>query len=558
MRDKSQNEKRFLVKTRVKSGEVYSSKNKSLIMLTYSNINRIIHNRYKTHINKTFFTNSGHIRFCTVLAYLAMVTFAYCSNVEELSFLEKNPELKARLLQWEQDAPDKVKRIAKRPISGNDALQLSEIGPDAKGATLALIEASDDKFPLKLTTIRYPGRREISSSDTTLSEIACKALASIGDPAVQPLVAALTDARSDIRRHAARALGKIAERKKFEVRAADVKAFHKAYMSDRNKLIAEIESNKGKQEEILEEFTKNRRNKLIAQSESRKSKQEEVLKEITTYAVDPLINALHDRDASVRKAVATSLAKISDERCVNPLIDALKDADVSVREIAVEALAEIRDGRPNEALITCLRDESLSVRSAAARTLAITENEKMIEPLITLLNDKDWLVRETALKCWRSVGSDRSPTFKSLIIPLENSQGLTEEVKSEKIRILRSLIRWFEYDVYPEDEVTREAIPRIQAEDKYTLGLASTMLRSGRGYHQVKEIDSFARSKAAELLGSIGNKRAVDSLITSLKDESSTVRNNASEALKKITEKDFGEDYDKWLQWWQEENKNNK
>ncbi|MDK1032228.1 MAG: HEAT repeat domain-containing protein, partial [Planctomycetia bacterium] len=58
------------------------------------------------------------------------------------------------------------------------------------------------------------------------------------------------------------------------------------------------------------------------------------------------------------------------------------------------------------------------------------------------------------------------------------------------------------------------------------------------------------RWRAAEALGKIGDRRAVGPLIDLLKDKSYHVREAAAKSLWKITQKKFGEDQAKWLQWW--------
>jgi hypothetical protein len=57
--------------------------------------------------------------------------------------------------------------------------------------------------------------------------------------------------------------------------------------------------------------------------------------------------------------------------------------------------------------------------------------------------------------------------------------------------------------------------------------------------------------EAALALAKIGKfEPAVESLITALRHKDEIVRMNASEALKEITGKDFGDDPLKWQRWW--------
>ncbi|TAK58251.1 MAG: hypothetical protein EPO24_08735 [Bacteroidetes bacterium] len=71
----------------------------------------------------------------------------------------------------------------------------------------------------------------------------------------------------------------------------------------------------------------------------------------------------------------------------------------------------------------------------------------------------------------------------------------------------------------------------------------------------IKEESESCREKAAVALGMIGSTRAIKPLIGALREPSMKVRREAAVALKKITTKDFGEDYDAWLKWWEGQTK---
>ena len=61
--------------------------------------------------------------------------------------------------------------------------------------------------------------------------------------------------------------------------------------------------------------------------------------------------------------------------------------------------------------------------------------------------------------------------------------------------------------------------------------------------------DPEVRKNAAEALGKIKDPRAVEPLITTLKDKDSEVRWHAAEALEKITKEHFGREVAKWEEW---------
>jgi len=126
-----------------------------------------------------------------------------------LSFLNDNPELKEELLRWEQEAPENVKhsilrlRGSKEPVTrGNIAGYLLD-----KGAILVLLETALDRAPLKEVSDSY----NIVVGWTSPAFEAIKSLQRIGEPAVEPLIAALTDQNWQVREIAVKALGKIGD-----------------------------------------------------------------------------------------------------------------------------------------------------------------------------------------------------------------------------------------------------------------------------------------------------------------------------------------------------------
>ena len=87
-------------------------------------------------------------------------------------------------------------------------------------------------------------------------------------------------------------------------------------------------------------------------------------------AVDALIVALKDTDASVRREAARALAQLNSRRAAPALAAAMKDADDSMRATIVGALGEIGDSRALEPLTQALKDSDASVRRSAAAAIA--------------------------------------------------------------------------------------------------------------------------------------------------------------------------------------------
>ncbi|MBC1222493.1 HEAT repeat domain-containing protein [Nostoc sp. UCD121] len=111
-------------------------------------------------------------------------------------------------------------------------------------------------------------------------------------------------------------------------------------------------------------------------------------------AVEPLIAKLNDADSDVQQAVASALGRIKNGRAVEPLIAKLNDSDSGVRQAVASALGEIKDARAVEPLIAKLNDANSDVRQTVARALGAIKNGRAIEPLIAKLNDSNNFVRQ--------------------------------------------------------------------------------------------------------------------------------------------------------------------
>lgn len=101
--------------------------------------------------------------------------------------------------------------------------------------------------------------------------------------------------------------------------------------------------------------------------------------------VEGLIRVLME-EKSNRNSVALALGNIGDERAVEPLIQALKDKNAGVRRVVADALGKIKDERVLEPLIQALEDRDNDVRNRAAKALGKKGDPRAVEALTKTLN----------------------------------------------------------------------------------------------------------------------------------------------------------------------------
>lgn len=87
------------------------------------------------------------------------------------------------------------------------------------------------------------------------------------------------------------------------------------------------------------------------------------------------VNRVNEVSKNVRGVAAETLGEIGDARAVEPLIEAVKDKDEYVRWAAIETLGEIGDARAVESLIEALKDKDEDVRRVAREALSKIRNK---------------------------------------------------------------------------------------------------------------------------------------------------------------------------------------
>jgi HEAT repeat protein len=127
-------------------------------------------------------------------------------------------------------------------------------------------------------------------------------------------------------------------------------------------------------------------------------------------------NLLRDSDVSVRAQAAVALARFGETGRGLPMLDQLlRDADPNARVHALDALSEIGTGFIAAPVIQALRDTLAIVRRAACRTLAQIQPDDAIDPLVERLGDPDPAVRSAAASALRAFGEKAKPPVLSAL-----------------------------------------------------------------------------------------------------------------------------------------------
>jgi HEAT repeat protein len=122
-------------------------------------------------------------------------------------------------------------------------------------------------------------------------------------------------------------------------------------------------------------------------------------------AVDPLIEALQDKEGTVRKFAATLLGKLGDPRAIEPLSMALYDMHHEVGKVSAEALAPF--GVPAvDVLAEALSHPEMWIRIHSIDALSKIKDRRVTPLLLEMLNDPE---REVKKQVIESLGNLKDP-----------------------------------------------------------------------------------------------------------------------------------------------------
>jgi len=289
--------------------------------------------------------------------------------------------------------------------------------------------------------------------------------------------------------------------------------------------------------------------------------------------ISDLVRMLASKDRHVASGAAAELGKRGDRRAVGPLIVALNNSDAQLA--AVIALGKLRDKRAVEPLISILLKGQGPIGSAAeslvkigtSRALkVVAENiesiitcprqfcdvfdlfkgygKSIVPILIPMLSSRDHNVRKHATQVlaeldWQPQGQTEQIKFYILAENWEKLRQLGSPARTQLYASLignasgtpRKRIANALKEIGWNPETNEEKVSFWMAMEDFNklveigTGCVETLIKALTNYNE------FIRRLAAEVLGKIGNPRAVEPLILRLKDKEVSVRVAAIRSL---------------------------
>ncbi len=124
-------------------------------------------------------------------------------------------------------------------------------------------------------------------------------------------------------------------------------------------------------------------------------------------AVGPLIEALQDKEGTVRKFAATLLGRLGDPRAIEPLGMALYDLHHEVGKVSADSLARF-GGPAFDILVAALSHPEMWIRIHSIGALAKIKDGRVTPIILEMLNDPERDVKKQVIQCLGELKDRRS------------------------------------------------------------------------------------------------------------------------------------------------------
>jgi len=331
------------------------------------------------------------------------------------------------------------------------------------------------------------------------------ALDRLGEPALEPLLAALADPNETVRKRAAKTLGYCGTSGRCEQSALDRLVASSKHQDWRVRAgVAEALGDTGAQQ---------CRDALVFLLDDPRVE----VRRAAAVAVVNLVVPIIDRASLPERALGFGVLRGT--RTIPVLIDALRNGSEAARSEASGALGRI--GSPaTDALVAALRDDDRYLREEAAKILDDTKDPQAVEPLVAALNDPVEDVRDAVVDALKSIDQPAIPPL------VEASRRGDAAIRQRAVATLAEL---------DHETATAALIEALRDLDANVRVAAANALRHTRDPRAVEPLaralaDPHLSYDADEALHSIGDA-AVDHIRAAIQDRSPEERALAAQAL---------------------------
>jgi serine/threonine-protein kinase len=211
------------------------------------------------------------------------------------------------------------------------------------------------------------------------------------------------------------------------------------------------------------------------------------------YSVRELLNAAYSQEATERSGLFKIIGEIADESSIDDLLARIEGKDPVARLHIINVLGRFNTPRVQQAIQKQLKDPSKFVRAAALSALNRMDGPFDMPSLIAALRDPEIEVQNKAVDV--VVRANHPDTVKLLVDVLKDEN---EYARRAAVEVMNAV-------------GTSKSV-------KYLLEVLA-------------DSDWWVRTRAADALGKIGGPRVVDAVLTLIKDDNQDIRRAAIEIL---------------------------
>jgi len=204
-------------------------------------------------------------------------------------------------------------------------------------------------------------------------------------------------------------------------------------------------------------------------------------------AVDPLMKLVSDPDAEIRSKAILILGKIGNDRAIDHLLSLLQNANADLQREIARALGGIRNSRAIDALAALLKSTDTGLRYSVTNSLA-ESGLPGLKVLLSHFGDDNY-------ECGSAIGSIRDPNAVDFLVKLLESKSYSKH-SADALRAIK-------------DPRSADALFKFYQKSGY--------------------------DTAAVALGELGDSRALEPLIITLKKGQDWAQTAAARCLREIS-----------------------